>query len=161
IALTWIARRRPEITEIVGRAPGMKFVIPRGRACPVFHPSPGRVVAIEILLCAVRIGEISHGHYGARNLFQKLCRGFRSRKILAVCNIHGPNEDGRLRSGFGSGCRRSPMCREGNQSHAYNASNASDPVFHLGLMPPRTPIFTAISEHPAGWINHSATRPRA
>src|SRR3981189_2045769 len=71
-----------EIVEIGCRTSGMKLVIARCGPGARFYAAPGLVVAGEIFLAAVRIGEVADSHYSAGDLDEQFCGGFRSGKIL-------------------------------------------------------------------------------
>ena len=71
----------------------MKFVIAGGRPGTGFCTTPSLVVTDEILLRAIRIGEVADGHDGARELVEELGGGFRAGKVLAIGDVASTNEN--------------------------------------------------------------------
>src|SRR6266566_9912814 len=97
-----------EIVEVRCRTSGMKLVIAGCGAGAGFYAAPRFVVAGEVFLAAIRIGQVAYGHDSAADILEQFCRGFRAGKILAVGDVTRTDEDGRLirrRRGRGQNCR--------------------------------------------------------
>src|SRR5258708_11196176 len=93
-----------KIVEVRGGAGSMKFVIAGGRPGTGFCTTPSLVVTDEILLRAIRIGEVANGHDGIGELVDEFCRGSSTAKILAVSDIASTHENCCLVSGRSLGC---------------------------------------------------------
>src|SRR5713226_8312189 len=93
VAGLWVTGSGAKIVEIRCPASGMKLVIAYCGAGARFYATPGLVVADEILLAAIRIGEIADGHDGAGELVEELGGGFRAGKVLAIGDVASTNEN--------------------------------------------------------------------
>jgi len=96
VAGLWVTGSEAKIVEVRRGARSMKLVVAGSRAGARFHAAPSLVVTCEIFFAAIRVGEITDGHDGARDLDEQFCRGFCARKILAVSDVTGPDKDGCL-----------------------------------------------------------------
>src|SRR5712664_2208671 len=95
-----VAGSGAEIIEVRRGARGTKFVVAGRRTRAGFRAAPRFVVAGEIFLAAVGIGEIANGHDSAGDFVEELCRGFRTREILAIRDIARADEDCSLLVGW-------------------------------------------------------------
>src|SRR6266478_8774567 len=82
-----------KIIKVRRRARGMKFVNAGGRPGTGFGAAPGLVVTDEILLRAIRIGEVADSHDGAGELVEELGGGFRAGKVLAIGDVASTDEN--------------------------------------------------------------------
>src|SRR5258707_7494357 len=93
VAGLWVTGSGAKIVEVRGGAGSMKFVIAGGRPGAGFCATPSLVVTGEILLAAIRIGEVADSHDGASELVEELGGGFRAGKILAIGDVARTDED--------------------------------------------------------------------
>lgn len=78
-----------EIIEISRCSGGVVLMISGSRTSACFVPSPGFVIALEVELAAIGIGQVSEGQHGSRQLVQEFRGCFRAGEIGAVNNISG------------------------------------------------------------------------
>ena len=76
VALRRISGGRAEIAEIICGAGRVKLVVPDCGPCARFHLAPGLVVAREILLRAIRVGQVAHRHHRAKTFMDDFPSGF-------------------------------------------------------------------------------------
>lgn len=96
-----IACGRTKIVKIRRSPGGMEFVIARRGARAGFGAAPRFVVALEVFLAAVGIGEIAHGKHRAGNFIEQLGSGFRPGEILAVGDVASTDKNFSLLFGLG------------------------------------------------------------
>ena len=77
----------------------MKLVVAGGRARAEFCAAPSLVVAREVFLAAIRIGEVAGDHDSPGDLVEQFGSGFRTGKILAVRDVARPDENRTLIAG--------------------------------------------------------------
>src|SRR5437879_8766656 len=88
-----------KIIKVRRGSSGTKLVVAGGGASARLYAAPGLVVADEILLAAIRIGEVADSHDGAGDLVKELCRGLGTGKIVAISDIARADENGRWIAG--------------------------------------------------------------
>ena len=112
IALARMASGLAEILEVKSGVGGMEFVIANCWTGAIFHAPPGFVVAREIRGGPVRVSEIADSHHGAGNFVEQLCGRFRARKVPAIGDIAGSNQNGSVfRFGrYSSRCTALHLC---------------------------------------------------
>src|SRR5258708_14298532 len=93
VAGLWVTGSGAKIVEVGGGAGSMKLVIAGGRPGTGFCTTPSLLVTAEILLRAIRIGEVANGHDGTGELVDEFCRGSSAGKILAVSDIASTREN--------------------------------------------------------------------
>src|SRR6267154_195596 len=96
VAGLWVTGGGAKIVEVRGGAGSMKFVIAGGRPGTGFCATPSLVVTDEILLAAIRIGEVADSHDGAGELVEELGGGFGAGKILTIGDVASTDENRRL-----------------------------------------------------------------
>src|SRR6266851_5507312 len=100
VAGLWVAGSGAEIIEVRRGAGGTKFMVAGSRTRAGFRAAPRLVVAGEIFLAAAGVGKIADGHDSAGDFVEELCRGFRTREILAIRDIARADEDCSLLVGW-------------------------------------------------------------
>src|SRR5258707_7408010 len=93
VAGLWVTGGGAKIVEVRGGAGSMKFVIAGGRPGTGFCATPSLVVTDEILLAAIRIGEVADSHDGAGELIKEFCRGFGTGEVLAIGDVASTDEN--------------------------------------------------------------------
>src|SRR6266700_5891081 len=88
-----VASSGTEIIKVGRRACGVKLVIAGRGTGAGFGTAPGLVVADEILLAAVRIGEVADSHDGSGDLGEQFGGGCGTGEIPAVSDVAGADED--------------------------------------------------------------------
>src|SRR5438046_8972546 len=82
----------------------MKLVVAGGRARAEFCAAPSLVVAREVFLAAIRIGEVAGDHDSAGDLVEQFGSGLGAGEILAVRDVACADEDCALIAGRRTGC---------------------------------------------------------